>query len=236
MSSPVSAQARHRLPPDDVLRMRVKVEIRKRLRGLRKTTPLAACAERSTQIVEHLDAHPGFRAAKTVALFWPIEERHEVDLRPLDARLRARGVKVAYPSVLSSGEMIFTLVDDVDSMRPHPLGFQEPATGELETAEGPLAVRLELDVIVVPAIALDPTGQRIGYGAGHYDRALLSHGRAMTFGVAYDFQLIPEVPATEGDVPVQWIVTDRRVLEASRDAALHPEGEAMLGDDAEKNR
>jgi 5-formyltetrahydrofolate cyclo-ligase len=216
--------------------MRVKVEIRKRLRGLRKTTPQAACAERSAKIVEHLDTHPGFRAGKTVALFWPIEERHEVDLRPLDARLRARGVKVAYPSVLSSGEMIFTFVDDVDSMQPHPLGFQEPATNEVAAATDPPAVRLDLDVIVVPAIALDPTGQRIGYGAGHYDRALVAHGNAMTFGVAYDFQLIPEVPATEGDIPVQWIVTDRRVLEASRDAALHPVGKSMLGDDFDKNR
>jgi 5-formyltetrahydrofolate cyclo-ligase len=221
MSSPVSAQARHELPPDDVLRVRVKTEIRKRLRGLRKTIPLSACTERSSRIVDHLDAHPAFRAAKSVALFWPIEERHEVDLRSLDARLRARGVKVAYPALLASGQMMFGFVDDVDSMRPHPLGFQEPSLDETESLPIPPDL-LDLDVIVVPAIAIDPTGQRIGYGAGHYDRTLPAYARATTFCVAYDFQLIPEVPAMEGDMPVQWIVTDRRVLEASQELALHP--------------
>lgn len=200
----------------------MKVEIRKRLRGLRKTVPLIACAERSARIVEHLDAIPAFLTARTVALFWPIEERHEVDLRALDARLRARGVKVAYPGVFASGEMFFRFVDDLDSMQPHPLGFQGPSVGEIES-HSTLQNAPDLDVIVVPAVALDPTGQRIGYGAGHYDRALRFYAKAMTFGVAYDFQLIPEVPATEGDVPVQWIVTDRRVLEASPDSALHPE-------------
>jgi 5-formyltetrahydrofolate cyclo-ligase len=230
MSSFISTQARRGLPPEDLLRMRVKVEIRKRLRGLRKTTPLSACAERSSRIVEHLDALPAFRDAKTVALFWPIEERHEVDLRPLDARLRARGVKVAYPRVLASGEMFFRFVDDLDSLQRHPLGFLEPPPDEMESFASH-RTSLDLDVIVVPAIAIDPTGQRIGYGAGHYDRALPSHGRATTFGVAYDFQLIPEVPAVAGDVPLQWIVTDRRVLEASRDAALYPQpGESLPGD------
>ncbi len=123
--------------------------------------------------------------------------------------------------MLASGEMFFAFVDDLDSMQQHPLGFRGPSEDESEAT--PARGTDSLDVIVVPAIALDPTGQRIGYGAGHYDRALLSFDKAATFGVAYDFQLIPEVPATEGDVPVQWIVTDRRVLEASRDLALLPE-------------
>jgi 5-formyltetrahydrofolate cyclo-ligase len=219
-SPPVSAHTRHELPSDDELRVRVKTAIRKRLRGLRKTTPLTACAERSSRIVENLDTLAALRGAKAVALFWPMEERHEVDLRPLDARLRARGVRVAYPAVLSTGEMVFDWVDDVSSMRLHPLGFLEPSTNELEEPLPVPRALLDLDVIVVPAIALDPTGQRIGYGGGNYDRVLPTYARATTIGVAYDFQLIPEVPAVEGDVPVQWVVTDRRILEASREGAL----------------
>ena len=70
----------------------------------------------------------------------------------------------------------------------------------------------ELDVVIVPALALDPTGQRIGYGAGYYDGALA--GTAVTkVGVIFDFQLLLEVPATDGDVPVDWVVTDRRVID-----------------------
>ena len=212
MSSPGSSPVRGSLPPEDVLRVRVKGEIRKRLRGLRKTTPAAACAERSARIVLRLSDLDPVRVARSVALFWPIEDKHEVDLRPLDASLRARGAEVAYPTVIESGEMIFRFVADPGAMEEHPLGFRAPSD------DSPKADAL--DVIIVPAIALDPTGQRIGYGAGYYDRALAAHPRAVTVGVAYDFQLIPEVAATSRDVPVQWVVTDRRVLRASPDAAL----------------
>jgi 5-formyltetrahydrofolate cyclo-ligase len=213
MSSPSSEPKG--LAPDDVLRLRVKAGIRKRLRGLRKTTPATACAERSARIALQLEGLDVVRAAKTVALFWPMEERHEVDLRALDASLRARGVRVAYPTVTDGGEMVFRFVADVREMTEHSLGFLAPSADE------EIDVPAVLDVIVAPAIAIDPTGHRIGYGAGHYDRALAAHAGA-TIGVAFDFQLIPEVPATEGDVPVHWIVTDRRVLRASPEAALVP--------------
>jgi 5-formyltetrahydrofolate cyclo-ligase len=67
----------------------------------------------------------------------------------------------------------------------------------------------------VPALAADPRGHRIGYGAGYYDRALPSYvPPAATFVVVFDFQLLAEVPCTEGDVPVDRIVTDARTLQA----------------------
>jgi 5-formyltetrahydrofolate cyclo-ligase len=210
-----------RLPADDVLRRKVKAEMRKRLRGLRKTTPASACSERSAQIVARLEELEPLLSAKTVALFWPMEDRHEVDLRSFDEWLRARGVRVAYPTVLDSGEMIFIFVDDVRRMTAHALGFSAPALSLADDAKADA-----LDVIVVPALAIDPTGHRIGYGAGFYDRALSVRPASTSVGVAFDFQLISEAPATETDVRVHWIVTDRRVLRASDEAAFPtPSGE-----------
>ena len=70
----------------------------------------------------------------------------------------------------------------------------------------------------MPALGVAPSGHRIGYGAGYYDRTLPLHAPpAVTLAVAYDFQLLAEVPVTEGDVPVDFIVTDRRVLRAEAD-------------------
>jgi 5-formyltetrahydrofolate cyclo-ligase len=203
-----------RLPPDDVLRRRVKAEIRKRMRGLRKTTPESACKERSGLLTGRLIELDALRSVKTIALFWPMEERHEVDLRAADEALRARGIRIAYPTILETGEMVFGFVDDVHTMEPHPMGFLAP---KAPVAAAMLAT--QLDAIVVPAIAIDPLGHRIGYGAGYYDRALAAHPRAVTVGVAFDFQLIPEVPATDTDVRVGWILTDRRVLRASEEAS-----------------
>jgi 5-formyltetrahydrofolate cyclo-ligase len=92
-------------------------------------------------------------------------------------------------------------------MTHHALGFREPP------ADAPPAS--ELDVIVVPALAVDPRGHRIGYGAGHYDRTLAALGPGVvSVAVAFDFQLLAEIPNTDGDVAVGWVVTDERAMEA----------------------
>jgi 5-formyltetrahydrofolate cyclo-ligase len=169
--------------------------------------PSSAIAERSARIVERLTALPAFEAARAVALFWPIAGRREVDLRPLDDALRARGVRVAYPAIDEAGEMAFRFVANVDTMVDDPLGFRAPV------ADAPAASPDELDLVVVPALAVDPRGHRIGYGAGHYDRALPRFAaQPRRIAVAFDFQLVPEVPDTVGDAPVGVVVTDGRTL------------------------
>jgi 5-formyltetrahydrofolate cyclo-ligase len=200
----------HALAPEEEIRFKVKAELRKRIRGVRKTAPLEACAERSAKIVQALEAHPAIKDAKSVTLFWPMIERHEVDLRSLDTSLRARGVRVAYPAIdQDTGDMTFRFVDDIATLQEAGYGFAEPPK------DAPLATAPDLDVVVVPAIAIDPTGHRIGYGAGYYDRALPTVAPpATTIAVAYDYQLVAEVPFTPGDVRVAWVLTDTRLIDA----------------------
>ncbi|HEY1958005.1 MAG TPA: 5-formyltetrahydrofolate cyclo-ligase [Polyangiaceae bacterium] len=188
--------------------LRAKAELRKRLRALRQTTPAAALAKRSERIVENLRAHEAVARASSVALFFPIEARHEVDLRALDADLRARGARVAYPSVDAEGAMHFRFAT-LAELDPDPLGFH----GAPQTAPAADA----LDVIVVPALALDETGRRLGYGMGFFDRALPRFAAAKKIGVAYDFQLLVEVPVNEHDVTMDVVVTDARTLIPKRE-------------------
>lgn len=190
---------------EDVLRFKVKAELRKRMRGVRKTTPTDACTARSNAIIERLNVHPAMISAKRVALFWPIVARHEVDLRPLDASLRARGVRVAYPAIdADTNVMTFRFVDDLAEMEERGYGFMEPSATTPEAS---------LDLVVVPALAIDPQGFRIGYGAGYYDRTIPRYSPpAVTIGVAFDWQLVSEVPVTRGDVAVHHVVTDARTL------------------------
>ncbi len=194
---------------EEVLRRRVKAELRKRMRGLRKALPASACARRSESIVERLVGLEPVARASAIALFWPIEDRHEVDLRPLDEIVRKRGARVAYPILdPEAGTMDFRFVEDLATMRPHPFGHKEPAAHDLKAGPG------QIDVIVAPALAVDPRGHRVGYGGGHYNRALALHAPATTtVAVVFDFQLIAEAPETEGDVAVAWVVTDARTLE-----------------------
>jgi 5-formyltetrahydrofolate cyclo-ligase len=191
---------------ETMLRFRAKAALRQRARALRNSLPQGAIAERSARIVDRLEALPQIVAARSVALFWPIEGRNEVDLTALDARLRSSGKEIGYPSIdPDTRAMTFRRVDDPTAMEERGLGFREPDVSAPEL--------LPLDVIVVPALQLDGRGHRIGYGAGFYDRALprwVPPGLAV--GVGFTFQLIAEVPVTAGDVPVGIIVTDDRTL------------------------
>jgi 5-formyltetrahydrofolate cyclo-ligase len=205
------ASRRHGFIPssaEDLLRQRVKGELRKRMRGLRNAVPAPACAARSARIVARLAALAPLARASSVALFWPIAERHEVDLRALDEHLRARGARVAYPAVdPETRAMVFRWVAHPDQMEEHGFGFREPPSSAPDVTPG------ELETIVVPALAVDPAGHRIGYGAGYYDATLPAHAPpAATIVVAFDFQLIAEVPVTAGDVRLDWVVTDEREI------------------------
>jgi 5-formyltetrahydrofolate cyclo-ligase len=201
--------------PEDLLRRRVKVELRKRMSGLRRALPEAACAERSTRIADRLLSFDAVRAARAVASFWPLEERHEVDLRTFDALLRERHVRVAYPRIGAGPEaMTFHLVAAPEAMEERTVygaRLRQPGPGDPPAGPG------ELDVIIVPALAVDPRGQRIGYGAGFYDRALPRFlPSATSLVVVFDFQLVAEVPSTPEDCPVDFVITDARTLKCVR--------------------
>jgi len=191
---------------ETVLRLRAKAVLRTRARALRNTIPEGAIKERSQRIVAALLGLPEIAGARSVALFYPIEGRNEVDLRPLDVELRGRGVTIAYPSIdPETRVMTFRFVAETEAMQERGLGFREPGA-DVEEARA-------LDVIVVPALQIDGSGHRIGYGAGFYDRTIPRFSPpAIAIGVAFDFQLIAEVPVTEGDVAVSMVVTDQRVL------------------------
>jgi 5-formyltetrahydrofolate cyclo-ligase len=183
------------------------------MRGLRNALPLSACAERSAKIATRLLSLDSIKLARAVALFSPIEQRHEVDLRALDARLRDRDARIAYPAIdPRTGAMTFRFVSAPETMIDRVsqgLTLREPSSDAPEAAPG------DIDVIVVPALAVDSSGQRIGYGAGYYDRALPRFAPpAVSVAVAFDFQLIVEVPASERDVKVHEVVTDTRRIRA----------------------
>jgi 5-formyltetrahydrofolate cyclo-ligase len=193
-----------------LFRHQAKAALRKRARAVRRSIPESARAARADKLVERVIASAPFERAKAIGLFYPMIERGEVDVRPLNAAARARGKVVAYPFLKSDSEMTL-LCAAAASLEERGYGFAEPPEGSPE-----VAVNDEL-LIVVPALAVDPSGQRIGYGKGFYDR-LLARMRppAYALAVVYDFEVISEVPATELDQPVDMVVTDVRSFAAEK--------------------
>jgi 5-formyltetrahydrofolate cyclo-ligase len=198
------------------LRHGAKTMMRRRFRMLRRAIPRGAIATRSVAVCERLLARPELRSATTVALFHAIARQHEVDLSSADAALREAGKQLAYPAIdVAANEMCFRRVDALEELEERGQGFSEPSRDAPELTE--------IDVIIVPGVAFDARGYRIGYGAGFYDRALPRYRPpACAIGVAFDFQLAADIPNEGHDVPVDQVVTDTRVLFAARGS--DPEG------------
>jgi 5-formyltetrahydrofolate cyclo-ligase len=195
------------------LRERAKRQIRTRMRALRAALPKAALAVRSRAVCTRVASLPAFERAGSVALFWQIAERGEVDLRELDAVARGMKKTIYYPFMQPSGDVIrtgFRLVTDVAELVERGRGFCEPALDAPEAKPG------TLELVLVPALALASDGHRVGYGAGFYDATLPEHcPPAISVGVGFDFQLLAELPTSEGDVACDVVVTDQRIIDAA---------------------
>lgn len=194
------------------LATRAKQQLRTRMKALRSAHPDAALAERSARVVERVANLPEFTAARGIALFWPMLEQKEVDVRPLDALARAAQKRVYYPGFSESpagalfSELRLTSASDELAVRDHR--FLEPPVS------APAAKRGDVDLIVVPALAVALTGHRLGFGIGFYD-SLLPDFRppARAVIVAYDFQVLAELPVMPHDVACDVVVSDARTTE-----------------------
>lgn len=185
------------------IRQRAKLALRKQMRAVRGALPASACGERSERIAQSVLALEEVAGAQTVLAFASI--RNEVQTALLIDAMHAAEKTVAFPRV-ADGDLVLHRVSPGDPLREGAFGVPEPL--ETYAIVDPGAV----DFALIPALAVDPRGFRIGYGGGYYDRLVPQLSKACTCAVAYDFQLIAEVPDLPFDRPVDLIVTDARVI------------------------
>jgi 5-formyltetrahydrofolate cyclo-ligase len=144
-----------------------------------------------------------FATPAIVSGFWPIKE--EIDIRPLMIELFNTGCQMALPVVQGRGQsLLFRAWRPGDPLEAGVFGTLQPAARR-ETVEP--------DALLVPLLACDGAGWRLGYGGGFYDRTLggLRARRQVTaVGVGFDPQLVTDVPHGPDDQPLDWLLTDRR--------------------------
>ncbi len=182
-----------------------KKSLRKQMLAQRKALSHAQWTESNRLAQENILSLPEFKRAQCIALYSSIN--HEVDTSKLLSAAIAAGKRVLYP-VVCGREMILRQVDDPEQLQRGFLGILEPCgAGEDYPADKP-------DLIVIPGVVFDPTGHRIGYGKGYYDRFLQHPGsRAVLVGLCHDFQLIDgKLPADRHDIRMDLIVTEQRVI------------------------
>lgn len=164
----------------------------------------AAHPQAGLALMQHFKNAIDVQAGAVVSGFWPMGE--EIDVRPLLAQLHASGHIVGLPVVLKKGEpLIFR--------QWHP--GMALVTGGFGTAvPPPKAPEVAPQVLIVPLLAFDAEGYRLGYGGGFYDRTLdkLRTGGVadpLAVGVAFSAQHVARVPRDEFDQPLDWIVTEK---------------------------
>lgn len=179
-----------------------KMTIRARILRQRRHLPLAEAVALGTQAQQRLIASGFFAAARSVALYSPI--RNEVATDVLFAAAVAAGKQVFFPRVRAA-ELEFAAVDRISALQPGSFGIHEP---------GPAAaVAGAIDLVVVPGVAFDRRGHRLGYGRGFYDRYLAAAGATMDkVGLCYRFQLLDRLPDDQHDQELDWLVTEDAVI------------------------
>lgn len=190
-------------------------EARKRKQHLRAVARLRRDAlphqdDLSRRIVARLAALAEFAAARTVMSY--VSFRSEVQTRGLIELAWQAGKQVVVPYCGESELHLFRL-DHWDELTPGTMRILEPRR-ELRGLPQRQATVSDLDLIVVPGLAMDRHGGRIGYGKGYYDRLLAGAAASTrTVGVAFECQLFPAVPMLRGDMHLDAVVTERGVYE-----------------------
>ena len=188
-----------------------KRTLRESLIAARDALPAAMRARASRSIADRIAALPTWRAARVVLLTLPFRSEWDARLAVRDAL--ADGKTVAVPRVDAPARMLHALViEDLErDVEPGYRGIPEPR------ADRPAIPLDRIDWVLVPGIAFDPAGKRLGYGGGYYDRLLpLLPPAAERVAGAFEAQIVERVPAARHDIGVDCIVTERRMLACSR--------------------
>lgn len=202
-----------------------KRELRALMLSGRQALPPGRRAELSRLAQERLLEQPVWRAASGVALYMPT--RYEADTALLLAAARRAGKEVFLPRVLQGqpGMMDFARCRGEHELVCGAYGIMEPdpslpACAFVTPAEGPPeGPALAPELFVIPGVAFDRVGRRLGYGGGYYDRFLSSpllRAGGRFVGLAYGFQVVDELPAEPWDQPVDALCTDSGYMEFRR--------------------
>lgn len=143
--------------------------------------------------------------ARTVALYQPLPI--EPDTLALWGALAHRGVRTVFPRIVKDTRLLaFGLADGEADLRPGPMGIREPAPErDVELAS--------IELIIVPGVAFDLAGWRLGHGGGYYDTTLPRVApAACRIGLCFDGELLESLPVEAHDAPVDIVVTEARTI------------------------
>ncbi|MDX2479189.1 MAG: 5-formyltetrahydrofolate cyclo-ligase [Desulfuromusa sp.] len=180
-----------------------KKNIRKQFLDCRKQLDLQTYSHLSQQIQQQLVGSEYFIRARALALYSPIN--NEVATEQIFTVATELNKKIYYPRV-AGDELDFFEVNTINELVPGFFGVSEPVSGEKISVTA-------LDLIVVPGVAFDLMGGRLGYGRGFYDRLLTGKAsRTVSVGLCFEIQLCDLLPSEAHDQALDFIATETKFI------------------------
>ncbi len=167
-------------------------------------------AHKASQLLQWIHTMPAFAQAKQLAFYWPMGA--EISPLPLLLAAEQQEKRCYLPCIKPGSDILdFVAYRSQDPLIMNPFGFLEP-----DPQVQPSIALCDLDLIVIPLLAFDSHGQRLGRGAGHYDRTLATCPQGSTkpflLGLGYASQFIDELPIDPWDRPMDGILTEEGIL------------------------
>ena len=173
-----------------------KKELRRTIRERKRAMTEEEIVSRSEALGRLFAQSDAYKAAKTIYGYLPYNQ--EVRTVPMLEQALKDGKRVAVPKVYGD-EMKFLYLDDLTQVEKGYAGIPEPI------ADGPVADD-DTALVLMPGLAFDPAGHRIGYGGGFYDKFLAAEPNHPTLALCYEFQMLPELHTEEHDIPVDTVL------------------------------
>lgn len=174
-----------------------KSALRKRIKDMKRQFSDKELEELSLPIISRLFAHPATISSKTILMYYSLPD--EVNTHHAINQLVQSGKTVLLPRVVDGENMEMRVYEKPGDLAPGYYGIMEP-TGKTYTAYD------NIDVAVVPGMAFDSQGHRLGRGKGYYDRFLPKAARAYKIGVCFDFQKQNCIPADSHDIAMDCVI------------------------------
>ena len=173
-----------------------KKALRAEIRAKKRAMTAQEIEEKSAALAKAFYETAEYKNAKTIYGYLPYNQ--EVRTTQMLAHAMADGKQVAVPKVYGD-EMKFILLSDLSQVAKGYAGIPEPI------ADGPVAAD-PTALVLMPGLAFDPEGHRLGYGGGFYDKFLAAEPDHPTLALCYDFQMLPHLDTEEHDIPVDTVL------------------------------
>lgn len=173
-----------------------KAELRDRIRRQKRAMTEEAIAQKSAHLIRLFLESDQYRSAKS--LYGYLNFNQEVRTQPILEQALKDGKRVALPKC-DGREMRFIFLDDLSQVQKSPIGAPEPI------ADGPVGDD-ETALVLVPGLAFDKNGYRVGYGGGYYDKFLSREPHHPTVALCFDFQILEQLPVEAYDIPADLIL------------------------------